>query len=460
MNPRILFFLVLLSGALFFSACQEALEDDTNPKPEVESSPTALDAERQFFYAWLADCVNDIALKHRTHTTDSLLTLANQRITNALADSNIYNVLGRDTLVWGPQLSVDDQGDDYYTSTNMIYCVRRTDTTGTRHYSIGIAGTNMISPYDWLTEDLEVDSMVSWQAGGKIAFGTHKAFENINGFKDSSKSLVEYLLDEHGQNSNMKITVAGHSLGGALTQVYSSYIKHSFNRKNPNVKAFVYAGPSAGNQEFADSLIKSLNGYYAYNNQRDVIPHAWQADSLKQLCDIYDGIILCKDTIQDNPAMDGTIKYLREITRHGDFAFPAGEKVIFPGEVITIPDSTCTYLTGKLGDLWDSGVEPYGYLNSIASKCNGGTQITYDQFLKTFFYLGEMGAQHTSGYFNHFFGQESQQFQTAVDNYVPGQHGDAVYSNLIEGRDILDRYLKKVDNYLHYYGISDCSCND
>ncbi|MBL4707532.1 MAG: hypothetical protein JKY48_03725, partial [Flavobacteriales bacterium] len=117
--------------------------------PDVVTSPLATEEQKQFFYAWLADCANDSITQASSPSVAkaNFLHVANQRIKLASRNPEIQSFYGTDTLVWGPALSVGLVQRGLYSTSNLIYCVRsKKPVGGVYQYSIGISGTNMISP--------------------------------------------------------------------------------------------------------------------------------------------------------------------------------------------------------------------------------------------------------------------------------------------------------------------------
>ncbi|MCG8329132.1 MAG: hypothetical protein MI974_15665 [Chitinophagales bacterium] len=457
-------------------SCKQSSDSETQ---EAESSPTSSlmpDAERHFLYAWLADCVND-----NLQTTDSLSALQNlngialNRIQAAtIRDANITNRIGKHTIIWGPVVAIHSPESGAYTSKNMVYCLAKDNGAGkTPEYVIGIAGTNPLSAYDWFQEDLRVGTSVqgpsNWNPDAKISLGTSIALNEIKSLKNAKGQALYTVLDALA-GSGATISVSGHSLGGALTQALSYDLKLRY--KINEVQAWVYAGPTAGDSTFAATLTTTLGSgnYNAYNNTIDLVPHAWQKDKLNELCTIYNGLKFKKwkvlsecstETIEEVPTIDGVIQYLKDISAQVNYALPTPISTFTGGE-LKMDFEDCTKYNSAIDALWKAGTgtEYYNSLNSITKSCSGD-KILYNQFEKLFAYLTEMGYQHTTAYFDHFFKDESSDFQTAVQGYVPGMAKDSWENWFDSGSeafdDALDPFLLRVANHLK--PGSTCGCN-
>jgi len=92
----------------------------------------------------------------------------------------------------------------------------------------------------------------------------------------------------------LNITVAGHSLGGALSPVTALWLSQTQSTWDPTSRATISclpsAGPTPGNADFATLYNSSAVGAKTtrIHNSIDVIPHAWNADDLGEIPDLYE----------------------------------------------------------------------------------------------------------------------------------------------------------------------------
>ncbi len=459
---RITLYFTFLLGLIFFSACESVTSDTSSPETTASEEKDApkdmsFEAMKHYYHAYLAYCVDAEVVRDKkkgpTAAVEHFLGLANDRIAYAIKNIDTFGI---DSLVWGPALIVDNQGDGLYTPENVMYCLKKVNSD---EYYIGIAGTNMLSPFDWFTEDLLVDQQEEWLAGGKIAKGSMIAFNKINSLMDTKTgyTLVEFLEEKVTQNPNVTISVAGHSLGGALTQVYSSYLTYRFKDPATEIQAWPYAGPSAGDTAFASILIDSLDAYHAYNNSLDMVPHAWQADSLQVLCGLYNGLNICDKTLEENVPFNGVVRYLIDISKAGEYKIP-GTPFEFHGAPITVDGKGCQSIKKNMDRAWNYHTDVRKYINEIAKKCSGGQKIKWPEFEQFFYHGAEMAGQHTIAYFDYFFGgsgAKEKALRAALDSAVPNGKGNIAED--IETLDIMEHFLKKVKDHNFSNG---CACND
>lgn len=472
------FYLLLLSTICFTSCDSVTTTTAPSEGEKVEevaqmSPPPSDEAVRQFFHAWMADCANDHYKKSGSggEAIAAFVNFAQLRIDSALMDSAISGPLGPYTRVWGPALSVTQElisFDEYYVVENLMYCTHKV-VKGVNHYTIGIAGTNAISQYDWLHEDDYQATVYNPYTGGNIAKGSSIGLEKLIAFKDSSNTtLLSFLQGKIKDDPKAVISVAGHSLGGALTQVYSGYLKNKLP-PSTKVEAWVYAGPTAGNDTFADSLIIDLgaDNYYAYNNALDVVPHAWQIDSLSEICSIYEGQLYCKWGIEENSVLNLIVAYLKMQSQAGNFTVPAGQQNTFTASVEPLTFIECAdfFSAGILSTSYFTydGEKVPGPLNSKLTSLDTLCKVKKNEMEKTnlqlLMFLAKMGEEHTSAYTNYFFQAQDTTFITAVANYTAAAPTEEV-GIAEEGIFILNTFLTDVyDAMYDQRPRPTCTCN-
>jgi len=194
-------------------------------------------------------------------------------------------------------------------------------------YTIVIRGTNPFSLPDWVIWDFQAENMKNWPFGEakdsvKISESTSFGLMILQGLrpsvgdniKEPKVSILEFLKSELNSDTSttlsdpkkkkIDLTVTGHSLGGALAPTLALWLKNiQAEELNKDVKISVvsFAGPTAGNKEFADfsnDCFKDndLIDYDRVANSLDVVSHAWAEKDLKKLvklyCPIFPGPIL------------------------------------------------------------------------------------------------------------------------------------------------------------------------
>ncbi|RBL88119.1 lipase family protein [Chitinophaga flava] len=134
---------------------------------------------------------------------------------------------------------------------------------------------------NWILEDLNAIVMVGWPYANTkkplIAAGAYIAFTNMLLMEDSlgsGKSIGEYLL-ANATGTGKQLIITGHSLGGNIANVYTSYYVQKLKENNlstSNVSLFTFAAPASGNLDFALDLDNKLPSAWHYENQNDMVP--------------------------------------------------------------------------------------------------------------------------------------------------------------------------------------------
>lgn len=190
-----------------------------------------------------------------------------------------YATGGKWKLVWGPALNSDQ--------SNMMFVVKDSTTTPTS-YAIAIRGTDWCFPTNW-EQDILVYDLVHYPYGSQedsISEGSLYGLNELLGMHDSvtGQTILSYLNSIQG-NNHMYIT--GHSLGGALATVMTSwFLDNGFGNKF-TLKSYTYAAPTVGNPGYVDHFnqLISRNNAESYRviNPKDLVP---------RFCSELDSVIL------------------------------------------------------------------------------------------------------------------------------------------------------------------------
>lgn len=208
-------------------------------------------------------------------------------------------VKGNWQVVWGPGLARFPFCKLY---DNMMYVVR--NLRDRSKYNIVIRGTNLKSITDLLVEDVWIIPQISWNYGNpgdlvpKISPGTDIGFKYLihmtacDSLPGAGKTLPRFLCDEAQKagSSGLDLTVTGHSLGGTLASTLALYLKdYQWDAGvQVNLRCCAFAGATAGNKDFAAYSDKRLaDSLLRIHNSRDVIPHLWNEQNLKELPNLY-----------------------------------------------------------------------------------------------------------------------------------------------------------------------------
>jgi hypothetical protein len=206
--------------------------------------------------------------------------------------------LGLWTVVWGP--AVFQERGSVRADNAMFVAQSGSDPS---EYIVSIAGSNFYSAYDWVVEDIFVRTQIPWQYGSAeglspaLARGTDRGLTIVQqltpgpGLPGQSLSLQSFL--QQLPPGPFKITIAGHSLGGALSPVTALWLSDTKAQWDPTGRATLSclpsAGPTPGNQDFATYYQNSPlgNSTTRIHNSLDVVPHAWATSDLAEIPTLY-----------------------------------------------------------------------------------------------------------------------------------------------------------------------------
>jgi hypothetical protein len=185
-----------------------------------------------------------------------------------------YATNGAWKLAWGPALSSD--------KANMMYIVKDT-VQNPDMYAIAIRGT------DWcfltnIEQDILVYDLVPYTYSGNIndsiSEGSSDGLTTLLSLRDpvTHKTLVEYLnvLQRPQPGTKHDLFITGHSLGGALATVLTSWFLDKQYGNLFNIKSYTFAAPMVGNsgyvQHFNSIISASGSESHRVLNPNDIIP--------------------------------------------------------------------------------------------------------------------------------------------------------------------------------------------
>jgi hypothetical protein len=253
-------------------------------------------------------------------------------------------------LVWGPTVNqlLFSIFDD-----NMAYIVQNYEKPNC--FAVVFRGTNPVSLSNWIVEDFSVLRHSHWKIGkksapkgAKISHGTQVAMDRIKsleapeGVPGAGTTMLQFLrIQAETHREPLEIYVTGHSLGGTLAATYGLWLQQTSGKDDipvkqqwdPNGKANIsvvaYAGATAGNQTFADysDTLLTVDNFKRLANSLDIVPHAWNIDSINQLHDIY------KPDISANLLVDLMIAKAKISDWFCDYAQPQAQQKYLEGTI-------------------------------------------------------------------------------------------------------------------------------
>ena len=287
---------------------------------------------------------------------------------------NLRPQLGAWELVWGPVIR---EAVGELIAGNTMFVARDLDRPS--RLVVSIAGTNPFSAFDWLVEDAFVSGQVGWRFGSPspglrpaLARGTDlglaitQALAPGAGFPGAPLMLDAFL---HAlPPGELAITVAGHSLGGALAPVTALWLHETKSTWDPAGRAtlscLAAAGPTPGNGDFAAHYAASPLGSRTtrIHNTLDVVPHAWADTDLRQIPDLY------RPAIPPDFRVTALALLARQISASGDYAQILPQAPGLRGVVrdLKLPFSEIDTLPRFLLELTHQHVDAYFELMGIA----------------------------------------------------------------------------------------------
>ncbi len=208
-------------------------------------------------------------------------------------------------IVWGPTIYTFS---DAILQDNMMFVAQQISEPS--NYIVAIRGTNQLALLDWTKEDFKVCRKVAWPlpegvnvGKAKISRATHIGFDAllnkmipVKGLPGEGKSITQFLT-EIASNGKIQVMFTGHSLAGALAPTLALWFKQQQDSNNGNgwdgkrnatISTITFAGATAGNHDFAN-YSDQLFGEHCQRiwNALDIVPHAWEIKTLKEMPDIY-----------------------------------------------------------------------------------------------------------------------------------------------------------------------------
>jgi pimeloyl-ACP methyl ester carboxylesterase len=301
-----------------------------------------------------------------------------------LKDPQITGVIGEWTRVWGPGV-FQAAGSRMAVNTCVVFY-----SATQREYVVAVSGTNPLSIYDWLFLDLNVGAQCAWHPQfkqcGNVSAGPFMGYRDILRIQylddpdkpysprsNPKRSLIQFLVDEAIKPSSpevTKITVVGHSLGGALAPLLALHLRESVElqarRKDRrfDVHCIAFAGPTCGNEQFSQYFNKALgDNVILVTNERDIVPNAFEEHRMDRMASIY----------QAPPAGIPCFKFMQ--------GFLAGTKLYY----------------------WNKG---YTHVRCAVHDWFEPTGLTYTDPVfqrpnSTGAFMFEVARQHTVAYFHH-----------------------------------------------------------
>lgn len=272
--------------------------------------------------------------------TLSALAYVNENNPAYIKDSLIYQLSiesyatgGKWKLAWGPALN-----SDY---SNMMFVAKDT-TTNPDRYAIAIRGTDWCYFFNWKEDAsaIEFDAYPYGGTGDSVSHGALYGLNQLLPLRDpvTNQTLVSYLNNISASSNLMYIT--GHSLGGQLATILSSWFLDNGYSSKFKLKTYTYAAPSTGNQAYVDHYIDIFEAAEAEShrvvNSNDLVPN---------FCATLSDVIINQIPTTLPTYVDGIIVGLQVYLINYDLIY---KNVGIKYSLGTIPADSCTYTPGSL----------------------------------------------------------------------------------------------------------------
>lgn len=203
-----------------------------------------------------------------TFMNDSLVVRINQFIYKDSVAKEITNQLQDVEVVWQPK------------SINGNFAII-TKEKKKGNYCIVIRGSMIAFTNDgfhnWIMQDFNIFSMKPWKftdsiQNAYVSNGSMLGFQNLLLLKDMQSG--ETIQDFVQKNSNEKsFTISGHSLGGNLAQLLSSYLVQQANANHRTLfNLITFGATAAGNESFVKDLESKFPNGKRYVIDQDIAP--------------------------------------------------------------------------------------------------------------------------------------------------------------------------------------------
>ncbi len=108
---------------------------------------------------------------------------------------------------------------------------------------------------------------------------------------DERVSVLGFLRDIASRSAPIRVTVTGHSKGGAMAPVFALWLREALaattGAAEIPIDCVSFAAPTPGNRAFAER-VKSLGvKHHRVVNEYDIIPCGWEIDGLRRMPSLY-----------------------------------------------------------------------------------------------------------------------------------------------------------------------------
>lgn len=217
-------------------------------------------------------------------------------------------------LVWGPASFTLPEG---ILQDNAMFVVEQVSQPG--NLIVAIRGTNGDSILDWIVDDMDVWTKLPWPQPPGSKLGSQAQISHAT--HDALDVLLNKLVPTEGQGGcglsleafltarvspGMRISFTGHSLAGALSPTLALWFKQRQGLAGGwdadgkvSISVVAFAGATPGNTAFAELFDAQLGAAcMRIHNERDIVPHAWDALGMASVGDVYESAGISPNLIE------------------------------------------------------------------------------------------------------------------------------------------------------------------
>ncbi|EYB84299.1 hypothetical protein Y032_0320g2412 [Ancylostoma ceylanicum] len=152
---------------------------------------------------------------------------------------------------------------------------------------IGFRGTQTVNQLLQQGIDGIFKSWSRWDYGGNVLFYFHDVFHTLWG------KIENHFYNYVHQQPGWDVWISGHSLGGALATLATSYLVEEYKLEPEKVKLVTFGQPRVGNRVFAERF--DARNLYAYRlvHARDLVPGILKTGYWHQGGEVIDSSLSC-----------------------------------------------------------------------------------------------------------------------------------------------------------------------
>jgi triacylglycerol lipase len=142
-------------------------------------------------------------------------------------------------------------------------------TTTPPSYAIVLRGTE--SDLDWITDfEFWMDSFTEVPNGGMVEHGFLEITRSLKAVDPATGASQPIATVTAGLTAGAAVTLAGHSLGGAIAVLQAAILSSQGVTAKPQI--YTFAAPMAGDRQFSSTFLGLVSESYRIYNKPDIVP--------------------------------------------------------------------------------------------------------------------------------------------------------------------------------------------